>query len=50
MAWLTPFPHLQTDVTLANRNRAFDDLRRLGETDSRLNHPGHGTKRPQDFS
>jgi len=33
------FKEAPTDATLAQLSRALDDLRRLGETDLRLNHP-----------
>jgi hypothetical protein len=35
------FGEAPTDATLAKVSRALDDLRRLGETDLRLNHPEH---------
>jgi len=34
------FKEVPTDATLARLSRALDDLRRLGEIDLRLNHPG----------
>jgi hypothetical protein len=37
----TFFQEAPTDATLAELSRALDDLRRLGEIDIRLNHPGH---------
>jgi hypothetical protein len=37
----TFFTEVPTDATLAKVSRALDDLRRLGETDLRLNHPEH---------
>lgn len=33
------FTEAPTDATLAKISRALDDLRHLGETDMRLNHP-----------
>jgi hypothetical protein len=35
------FKEAPTDATLAKLSRTLDDLRRLGETDLRLNHPEH---------
>jgi len=35
------FKEAPTDATLAKVSLALDDLRRLGETDLRLNHPEH---------
>jgi hypothetical protein len=37
----TFFQEAPTDAPLAELSRALDDLRRLGEIDIRLNHPGH---------
>lgn len=37
----TFFTEIPTDATLAKVSLALDDLRRLGETDLRLNHPEH---------
>lgn len=40
-----PFKEGAAEADLAKVGRALDDLRRLGELDLRLNHPGQGLKR-----